>query len=226
LYIAALVDAASKTKTYDGANTESQVKGTVESLLTALAYGTAGRYDIEHRVGGNASDNSHTDYSKRISSAEATLVTTVGGDPAAYAAQLSAAPRVTAQAAARSAFEKLGDTTGKIIAPTITMHTEADPLVLVQNERVLAERAQAKGASGKLVQLYVQAPATYPESTGAPYGAGHCNFTDQQREGLIATLDGWVRSSVYPVPVGVAGAFGAGLDASYTPADWPAATAG
>lgn len=226
LFIAALVDAANKTQTYDGANTTSQVKATVESLLTALAYGTAGRYDIEQRVSGDPSDNSKTDYTSRISASEAKFVELVGGKPTQYEAALQAAPRVTADAAARTAFEKLGDTTGNIRVPTLTMHTEFDPLVLVQNESVLSGRAAQHHASGSLVQLYVAPPATYSESTGAPYGAGHCVFSDAQRVGLIATLDSWVRNQTYPVPSGVASRFGAGLDPTFTAGPWPAGSAG
>jgi hypothetical protein len=221
LFIASLVDASAKTKTYDGANIESQVKGTVESLLTALAYGTAGRYEIEQRVGGNASDNTKTDYTLRVNEAEAGFVTQVGGVPGLYEDELAKATRVTADETARAAFEKLGDTTGDLKVPTLTMHTEADPLVLVQNETILANRTEQHGASGDLVQLYVKAPDTYDESTGAPYGAGHCNFSDQQRAALVTTLDSWVRDSVYPVPAGVQD-FGPGVDATFTPGPWPA----
>ena len=226
LFIAALVDAANKTQTYDGADTTSQVKATVESLLTALAYGTAGRYDIEQRVSGDPSDNSKTDYTSRISAKEASFVELVGGKPTQYEAALQAAPRVTADASARAAFEKLGDTTGAITVPTLTMHTEYDPLVLVQNESVLAARAAKHNASGDLVQLYVAPPATYSESAGAPYGAGHCVFSDQQRLGLVATLNSWVRDQTYPVASGVASRFGAGLDATFTAGPWPAGSAG
>jgi pimeloyl-ACP methyl ester carboxylesterase len=221
LFAAALSDAPSKTDTYDGHDITSQVKGTVESLLTALAFGTAGRYELEQRVGGNPSDNTKADYAARISPAETSLIETVGGKVETFQAALDAAPRVAADSAAREAFEKLGDTTGDLHAPTLTMHTEDDPLVLVANETIFSDRVVAKGAAGDLVQLYVQPPATYSETTGAPYGAGHCNFTDQQREALLSTLDTWVRQDVYPVPVGVAGKFGAGLDASFTPGPWP-----
>lgn len=221
LYIAALTDAPNKTGTYDGHDIPSQVKGTVESLLTALAFGTAGRYELEQRVGGNPSDNTSADYAKRIDSTEASLIKTVGGDAATFTAKLAAAPRVSADTAARDAFEKIGDTTGDLRAPTITLHTEADPLVLVANESILAARVSAHNDGGRLVQLYVQAPPKYAESTGAPYGAGHCNFTDQQRAALIDTLDTWVRGGVYPVAVGVAPRFGAGLDGSYVPPPWP-----
>ena len=223
LFIAALADAPTKTQTYDGADLTSQVKARVEALLTALAFGTSGRYEVEQRVGGNPSDNTKADYAARISTDEATTIATAGGNISAMLAELNAVPRVSADPAARAAFEKLGDTTGDLTAPTVTMHTEFDPLVLVQNEQVFAERVQSHNDNGSLVQLYIAPPATYPESTGAPYGAGHCVFSDQQREALVKTLDGWVRNGVYPVAAGVGARFGAGLDPSYVPAAWPAA---
>lgn len=95
--------------------------------------------------------------------------------------------------------------------------------MLAQNESVLAQRASAKGDSDGLVQLYVKPPESYSETDGAPYGAGHCNFSTQQRLGLVSTLDSWVRGA-YPVPSGVAPAFGPGLDATFTPGPWPAGT--
>ena len=99
-----------------------------------------------------------------------------------------------------------------------------DPVLADASKRVtlLNERAQRHNAAGDLVQLYVAPPATYSESTGAPYGAGHCVFSDEQREGLISTLDSWVRDQAYPVPSGVAARFGKGLDPAFTPAAWPA----
>jgi len=221
LFIAALVGASNRTQTYDGADIVSQVKGTVESLLTALAYGTAGRYEIEQRVGGNPSDNSKADYWARISSDTALLLAELGGDPGGYAKQLAAAPRVTADAAARQKFVGLGDPSGRIVVPTVTMHTEADPLVLVQNEGVLAQRARVAGRSGELSQLFIAPPAKYSETTGAPYGAGHCNFNDRQRLALVQTLDSWVRHDTYPVQAGLVGRFGAGYDPNFAPGPWP-----
>ena len=221
LFIAALVDAPTKTKTFDGADVVSQVKANVVSLLTALAFGTAGRYEVEQRLGGDPSGNVKADYDSRISTSEASLITTVGGNVTADKKALDAEPRVVADQAARAKFITLGDPTGNLTAPTLTMHTEQDPLVLVSNERILADRVQAQGKSGRLVQLYVAPPASYPETPGAPYGAGHCNFSDQQRESLISTLDGWVREAVYPSAVGVAPSFGPGLDPTFVPLPWP-----
>lgn len=221
LFIASLVNAPTATATYDGHDLTSQVKARVESLLTALAFGTSGRYELEQRVGGDPSDNSQADYAKRIDDAEAALITTAGGKVAGLERSLAAVPRVTADASARAAIEKLGDTTGAITAPTVTLHTEQDPLVLVQNESVFSNRARAKQAAGKLVQLYIAPPKTYSETAKAPYGAGHCNFSDGQRTGLIDVLDNWVRHSVYPVATGIASKLGEGADALYTPGPWP-----
>jgi hypothetical protein len=227
LFISALVDAPAQTETYDGHDLESQVKARVESALTALAYGTIGRYDIEQRTGGDPSDNTKTDYAGRIDTSEASLIEAAGGNVAALVRKLDSVPRVNGDQAARDAFTKLGDTTGALSAPTITMHTVADPLVIVQNERVFADRAQAHGDSGELVQLFIAPPADgYSESSRAPYGAGHCNFTDQQRSGLVTALDNWVRRGVYPVPEGLGGELGSdGFDAAYVPAAWPDASA-
>jgi pimeloyl-ACP methyl ester carboxylesterase len=225
LMVAALTDGPDKTKTYDGHDLTSQVKARVESLLTALDYGTNGRYEIEQRVDGNPSENTKADYAARIDPGEANLIAQAGGNVNALVAQLNSVPRVSADPAARQTFEKLGDTTGNLSVPTLTMHTEADPLVLVQNEHVFAGRVQSHSDNGNLVQMYVGPPATYPESTGAPYGAGHCNFSDQQLYGVVSVLDDWVRKGVYPVPAGVAGQFGTGVDAGYVPAAWPEASA-
>ena len=222
LFIAALVDAPTKTDTYDGHDLVSQVKALVEAELTALAFGTAGRYELEQRVGGNPSTNTDTDYSKRITTAEGALIKQAGGNVTALEQQLANAPRVSADDSARQKFEKLGDTTGKLSVPTLTMHTEYDPLVLVQNESVFAGRVNQQKDTGKLVQLYIAPPATYSEKSGAPYGAGHCVFSDKQRVGLVSTLDTWVRKGVYPVATGVAPAFTPGIDPAYTPGPWPA----
>ncbi len=221
LFIASLVNAPTATETYDGHDLPSLVKARVESLLTALAFGTSGRYELEQRLGADPSDNTKADYTKRIDTAEASLIATAGGKVEALQQKLATAPRLTADAAARTAIEKLGDPRGQLSAPTVTMHTEQDPLVLVQNESVFAARAKAADDSGELVQFYIAPPASYSETAKAPYGAGHCNFSDGQRAGLVDVLDNWVRRSVYPTQAGAAGAIGQGIDPVYVPGPWP-----
>jgi len=221
LFIASLVDAPTATATYDGHDLVSQVKARVEALLTALAFGTSGRYELEQRVGGDPSDNTEADYDSRIDAAEASTISLAGGNVASLEKVLDAAPRITADQQARDAIEKLGDTTGALTAPTLTLHTEADPLVLVQNETVFAGRVADKQQTGRLVQLYIAPPASYSETTKAPYGAGHCNFSDEQRVGLVTALDNWVRRDVYPTQVGLAPALGEGLNPAFIPGRWP-----
>jgi hypothetical protein len=228
LLTAALVDAPSQTKTYDGATIESQVRARAESILTALGYGTFGRYEIEQRVGGNASGNDGTDYSARVSDAERSLIETVSsGATDKMLAKLDAGQRVTADPAARSAFDTMGNPTGDLQDPRITLHTTADPLVLVQNEAVFKDRVYAaKGRTSDLLQIYTTPPASYPESPGAPYGAGHCNFTTSQRVGVIDLLDGWVRDGRVPGAAAVTAAFPGddSVTTAYIPTPWPAAT--
>ena len=151
LMVAAIVDAPAQTKTYDGSTIESGVRARAESILTALGYGTFGRYEIEQRVGGNPSTNAEADYSARLSDSERSLIETVSpGSSDKLLTQLADGERVNADAAARAKADKLGNPTGVLKDPTITLHTTADPLVLVQNETVFRERvAAAKGRTGR-----------------------------------------------------------------------------
>jgi pimeloyl-ACP methyl ester carboxylesterase len=226
LLVAALVDAPSQTRTYDGSDIESQVRARAESILTALGYGTYGRYDIEQRVGGNPSGNEDVDYSTRVSEDEQSLIDTVSpGATRDLLAVVQNGERVSADSGAREAFGKLGDPTGQLKDPTITLHTSADPLVLVQNESVFRDRVySAKDRTGDLVQLYTMPPASYSTETGAPYGAGHCNFTTDERTAVISILDDWVRKGQVPGAAAIKDAFGTdpGLNLNFFPGEWPA----
>lgn len=233
LYIAALADAPTRTQTFDGRTQTSRVKATVEALVTALGFGTLARYEVEQRFGGNPSSNLDSDYAARISPADAQLVDTVtAGAAERYTATLNAGTRVRADADARArARAEGGDPQGTVTAPTITLHTAADPLVIVENESFFLhryDRAVADGtAPAGLVQLYTQAPDNYPEDPGAPYGAGHCNFTTQSRLAVIELLDRWVRDGVYPAGPALTTAFGpdSGLAPLFVPGPWPDASA-
>ena len=227
LMIAALVDSPGQSQDQDGSSITSKVIADAEASRTALGYGTFGRYDIEQRVGGNPSQNSGVDYSPRVSGAERALIEAISpGATDAMLAQLAAAPRITADAAARDKFAATGTPTGAISRPMITMHTAADPLVLVQNEQVYQTEVRAKNGAGDLIQLYTVAPASYPAKPGAPYGAGHCNFTAQSRIAVVDLLDNWVRNGVYPGQGAIVAAMGdsSGYQAAYAPPPWPAAS--
>jgi hypothetical protein len=103
------------------------------------------------------------------------------------------------------------------------MHTVFDPLVLVQNERVFANRVGKHDDGKRLLQLYVRPPSTY--ATAAPYGAGHCNFATDQYVAAISALDTWVTSGDRPSSAELTQLFSThpgALDLDYTPARWPA----
>jgi pimeloyl-ACP methyl ester carboxylesterase len=246
LVIADLAGAASKTDKFDGHDTTSIGQAYAQGIITALGYGTWGRYDIEQRVGGNPSQNTGVNYSARLSDAERTAVDTIApGQLDRILATLNAGTRVSADQAARAEADQLGNPTGDIQRPTITLHTENDPLVLVQNEHVFAERVSARpNATGQLVQLFTGPPTRY---STAPYGAGHCNFTSTELLGVVTLLDNWVRYGQYAGPGAVAkvldysvndadtsakstpakqenGTAETGYDPAFVPEPWPAAT--
>jgi hypothetical protein len=228
LLVAAVTDAPSRTKTYDGSTLESQVRGYTEAALTGLGFATYGRYEIERRVGGNPSTNVDADYAARVSDSERSLIETVSpGATDTLLAALAAGRRVIADSAARRALAALGEPTGAVRDPTITLHTTADPLVLAQNETVFADQAYSSaGRTSDFEQFYIAPPPKYPPSPGAPYGGGHCNFTTQERLAVVKLLDEWARVGVYPHGPTVTAAFGAdpGLRTQYDPGPWPSET--
>jgi hypothetical protein len=209
------------------------VRGQAESILSALGYATFGRYEFEQRVGGNASDNTQTDYAARLSAAERKAVDGISaGATDRLLPKLEAGARLAADPGVRAKADELGNPTGDIDMPTLTVHTASDPLVLVQNETVLRERVTEHGKQDLLVQTYTVPPAKYPTvdgaTGGAPYGAGHCNFTADTYQGLITTLDDWVRSGVYPGNGVLKKNIGpdSGFSTLFEPGTWPAQTEG
>lgn len=220
LTIASLSGAPGKTQKYDGHDATSIGGAYAESIITALGYGTWGRYDLEQRVGGNPSSNVGVDYSARLTDAQRAAVEALApGALTGIMAKLSAGPRVQADSAARTKANGLGNPTGDLAAPTLTMHTIDDPLVLSQNETVFAARvASHKGDSGELVQLFTQPPTTYSK---APYGAGHCNFTKDELVGVIALLNNWVQKGVYAGTGAVESVLNVSLDDSQSSKNTP-----
>lgn len=219
--IAAIGHLATQTRTYDGHDVVSQVSAKVEDILTAMAFATFGQQEFAARVGGQGLDISGFDFSKAVSDADRATVKAFGGDLDAYLGQLASGNRPAVDPTARQNAIGQGETTGKITHPTLTMHDEQDPLVVVQNERVLGDRVFQAGRILQLTQVFTKPPATY--AAPAPYGAGHCNFTASEQVGLITSLDRWVRTGVRATPASVKAVTGEpnGLDVSFGPPPFP-----
>ncbi len=223
LALALLADAKLQTQSQDGSTTDSQVQAAAEAALIALRFGTVARWDIEQRYDGNISDNTDTDYAGRFSDEDRALLDEVGGAGTAerIVAALEEGERVSAErSAVRAARKDGGEPSGTIEVPTLTLHTAADPLVTVQNQSLLRDES---GSTEDLVQLFTVAPDTFPADPGAPYGAGHCNFTPDSRVGMIDLLDAWVRGGQVPDVAAVREAFGedSGFDPTFEPGPWP-----
>jgi pimeloyl-ACP methyl ester carboxylesterase len=212
LTLKAITGAPDQTKDQDGSTTASTGAAIVESVLNALGYATFGRYELEQRVGGNPSGNTGVDYAARLSDADRSLVNAAApGRLSAILTKLERGPRVSPDAAARAKADALGNPSGKIGVPTLTMHTKDDPLVLAANENVYAKRVDAAKAGSELAGFLTRPPRKYSE---APYGAGHCTFTADEVTGVVHLLDAWVRQGTYPASGAIAAELGFSLDGS------------
>jgi pimeloyl-ACP methyl ester carboxylesterase len=210
LTLKAITGAADKTQDQDGSTTTSTGTAIVESVLNALGYATFGRYELEQRVGGNPSGNAGTDYGARVADSDRALINAAApGKLDGILARLAGGARVTPNPTARSKADALGNPSGHIAMPTLTMHTLDDPLVLAANENVYGKRVDASKASGELAGFLTRPPVKY---TAAPYGAGHCNFTTQEQVGVIDLLDRWVRNGAYPASGAIATELGFSQD--------------
>jgi pimeloyl-ACP methyl ester carboxylesterase len=203
------VPAPPRTDMFDGSKLDSQVQAVVQSIVQAVQTNTYIRYDLEQRVGGNPSQNTGVDYAARIGNNFQALI------PAQQlhkiTDKLAAGTRVSADPAARAKANTLGNPDGSIQRPTITLHTEADSVDIVQNENVFGNQVAAHSDGGQLIQLYTGPPNTY---SSAPYGAGNCNFTNLEFEGVVQMLDNWARYAVYAGPGSAGQAFDYTVDST------------
>lgn len=224
--LAAMVDAQPQTEKFDGSTSESKIKALIESLLTGLGVGTVGRYDVERKYGGNVSSNEGTDYAKRFTAAEKAAIKAAGGDPEAIIGALAKGPRVTADPEALAKLEAAGiQPKGTVADKWLSIHTKADPLVIAQNEALYADFRDGAGKpSADFVQLFTVAPKTYPEAKGAPYGAGHCNFTVSTRVGVVRLMDEWIKTGAAPSAATIAKVLPrdkTGVDPTFQIGPWP-----
>lgn len=234
LLVGALVNTPEQSNKHDGSTYASRAAAVVENVLAALAVGIIGRPDLEQRVGGNPSTNVDSNYAARVSALKRTEIATlsdVSVDAVTAAlSEVSVAPRIRADSAARTAADRLGNPIGTLRAPTVTLHTTVDPVASPSNERVFADLAtRSSGRTSDLMSLFSQPPTTY--SGSAPYGAGHCAFTTWERVGSIVALDRWVKTGEQPTARELAALLAGpdrktGFNPAYRPERWPALTGG
>lgn len=198
----------------------------LENGAEAAILAVVANYDMELRAGGVVFDNSKTNYAARL-----------GDDGDVYAAGLSgktaiagmlgylsalnpAAPRVKADASAVAAMKALGEISGKITVPTITLSATADHITPPGATQYFINQynnAVTNGESNKglLVNIWVKPADEYTkfDAAGLPItpakptiGTQHCNFTERQVMMVAKMLTDSAKSGKAPTAKTVAAA--------------------
>lgn len=198
----------------------------LENGAQAAILAVVANYDMELRAGGVVFDNSKTNYAARL-----------GDDGDVYAAGLSgktatagmlgylsalnpAAPRVTANASAVAAMKALGEISGKITVPTITLTATADHITPPGATQYLINQYNSAIASGDskkglLVNIWNKPADEYTkfDAAGSPItpakttnGTEHCNFTESQFMMIAKMLTDSAKSGKAPTAKTVAAA--------------------
>ena len=178
----------------------------LENLTTAAALGVLVLYDLELQAGGQAFDNTATDYAARVAEDQFIWVSALSGKSAtdAMLAYLAAVPRVKGNPAAIAKLQTLASHTGKVDKPSILFKGTSDPATLAGIQQSLADKyaahhaekwAAAKKAGVRTKPAYNQLvlwnfpPEKYMKFTAsglpdtsipAATGTNHCNFTVSQ----------------------------------------------
>ena len=168
--------------------------GAQAALLAVVA-----NYDMELRAGGIVYDNSKTNFAARLGDDSDVFAAALSGKSAitgmlGYLSALNpAAPRVTANASSVATMKALGEISGKITVPTITLTATADHITPPGATQYLVNQYKSAIASGDskkglLVNIWNKPADEYtkfvdgkPVKPATPTnGTEHCNFTDSQ----------------------------------------------
>ncbi|NQU36117.1 MAG: hypothetical protein HQ526_00795 [Actinobacteria bacterium] len=190
-----------KTATLAGAGISGQAEAIAAGLKLVLARSTIDRFAVEQEMGGNISSNVGTNYLARFTVAERDKIDEKEpGATAKYLNRIGKGKRVAPDGAARSKANDSPNLSGATRVPTVTLHTQFDPLAILQNEGSLVAAANEQGAEARrlLAPNVVGPPPFYSGDDGAVAGAGHCSFTTESVFGSVTLLDEWVRQGMFP----------------------------
>ena len=203
-----------------------RVGAAVQLVVSALGFATVTRWELESTVRGSISTNDQVDYSARVDAAERAALDRMAPGVADDALQaLAAGHRVSADPQARDVASSRLSPTGVLSQPTVTLHDAEDQVAPLEHEGAYAALVGGTGGGGALLQLVTAPPTGWVDGDPAPFGVGHCRFTDDEIIGLITVLNDWVTSGLRPGPDAIRADFGAhnGLDLDYPLPTWPGA---
>jgi pimeloyl-ACP methyl ester carboxylesterase len=194
--------------------------GAQAALLAVVA-----NYDMELRAGGIVYDNSKTNFAARLGDDSDVYAAALSGKSAitgmlSYLSALNPyAPRVTADASAVASMKALGEISGKITVPTITLTATADHITPPGATQYLVNQYNSAIASGDskkglLVNIWNKPADEYtnfvdgkPVKPATPTnGTEHCNFTDSQFMMIAKMLTDSAKSGKAPSAKTVAAA--------------------
>ena len=194
--------------------------GAQAALLAVVA-----NYDMELRAGGIVYDNSKTNFAARLGDDSDVYAAALSGKTAitgmlSYLSALNPyAPRVKADASAVTAMKALGEISGKITVPTITLTATADHITPPGATQYLVDQYNSAIASGDskkglLVNIWNKPADEYtkfvdgkPVKPATPTnGTEHCNFTESQFMMIAKMLTDSAKSGKAPTAKTVAAA--------------------
>lgn len=158
------------------------LSGQFPALLARLSLATEGRSVMERRAGDGLVQN--LDHVYALSPADEAYLTGLGVDAAGLVAAMSAR-RYGARPSARNQLINFADVSGRIVRPTLSLHTTTDGVVLTAHAGVLGELVATAGHADQLVQVFTN-------------GIGHCAFTPPQLLTAVRAMDAWVRTGSRP----------------------------
>ncbi len=146
-----------------------------------LSFVEGGRYAIEQSVGGNNSWNRGVDYARLLAASQyapqvRALYKTAGLDLRADLRTLTAGATITADPAAVRTAQRTSSAGQGLEVPLLNIHTTADNLVPVEQEKRFADRVRASGDGTLLRQAYIERQ-------------GHCAFTTAETVAALHALE-------------------------------------
>ncbi|AKJ15375.1 hypothetical protein ABB07_36535 [Streptomyces incarnatus] len=151
-----------------------------------LSFVEGGRYAVEQSADGNNSWNQGVDYARLLAGSVhapqvRALYRTAGLDLGADLASLTRGASITADPAAVRAAQRTSSAGQGLGVPLLDVHTVADNLVPVEQERRFGDRVRAAGDGPLLRQAYVERQ-------------GHCTFTTAETVAALHALEHRVSS--------------------------------
>lgn len=159
---------------YDGSNW----------LFTDFYFSTQALAQINHQMGGVVTQNKGVTYSLTPDQI-AELRNTYGVDATPLLAYMNSHNTYTADLKARLFLALIGDYTGRILGPVITLHNQVDGLVPVESESAYKDTVEAAGKGKHLFQVYAN-------------GVGHCAFSGDQLLTTVNAMHSWLAKRKKP----------------------------